>query len=90
MPRRVTLNDLTAYDQKRNWATGHHNLDGEINNYSWNCGWEGDENVPPEVMVLRKRQIKNCSCLLLLSNGTPMIRAGDEFMHMQGGKNNPL
>ncbi len=84
-----TLYDLTAYEQKRNWANGHHNLDGESNNYSWNCGWEGDENVPPEVMVLRKRQIKNYYCLLLLSNGTPMIRAGDEFMHTQGGNNNP-
>jgi len=84
-----TLYDLTAYDQKRNGANGHYNLDGEINNYSWNCGWEGDENVPPEVMVLRKRQIKNYCCLLLLSNGTPMIRAGDEFMHTQGGNNNP-
>jgi isoamylase len=84
-----TLYDLTAYDQKRNWANGHHNLDGEINNYSWNCGWEGDESVPPEVMVLRKRQIKNYCCILLLSNGTPMIRAGDEFMHTQGGNNNP-
>ena len=57
-------------------------------NYSWNCGWEG-EGAPPEVLKLRKQQIKNFCCLLFLSNGTPMFRAGDEFMHTQAGNNNP-
>lgn len=84
-----TLYDLVAYDHKHNWANGHGNTDGMAENYSWNCGWEGDDGVPPEVVTLRKRQIRNFCCLLLLSNGTPMLRAGDEFMHTQRGNNNP-
>ena len=84
-----TLYDLVAYDQKRNWANGHGNTDGMQENFSWNCGWEGDEGVPPEVLNLRKQQIKNFSCLLFLANGTPMFRAGDEFMQTQAGNNNP-
>ena len=84
-----TLYDLVAYNQKHNEANGHNNTDGADENYSWNCGWEGDDNVPSAVMKLRKLQIKNFCCLLLLSNGTPMFRAGDEFMQTQGGNNNP-
>jgi isoamylase len=84
-----TLYDLVAYNQKRNWANGHGNTDGTEENHSWNCGWEGDEGVPPHVAKLRKQQIKNFCCLLFLSNGTPMFRAGDEFMHTQAGNNNP-
>lgn len=84
-----TLYDLVAYNQKRNWANGHDNTDGGDENHSWNCGWEGDEGVPSAVLKLRKQQIKNFCCLLFLSNGTPMFRAGDEFMHTQGGNNNP-
>jgi glycogen operon protein len=84
-----TLYDLVAYNHKWNLANGHDNTDGTTENHSWNCGWEGDEGVPPEVMKLRKQQVKNFCCLLLLSNGTPMFRAGDEFMHTQGGNNNP-
>ena len=84
-----TLYDLVAYNQKRNWANGHGNTDGMVENYSWNCGWEGDEGATTAVMTLRKQQVKNFCCLLLLSNGTPMFRAGDEFMHTQAGNNNP-
>ncbi|MHB1678548.1 MAG: glycogen debranching protein [Sulfuriferula sp.] len=84
-----TLYDLVAYDRKRNWVNGHGNTDGMAENYSWNCGWEGDEGAPTAVVKLRKQQIKNFCCLLLLSNGTPMFRAGDEFMHTQAGNNNP-
>ena len=84
-----TLYDLVAYNQKRNLANGHDNTDGMADNLSWNCGWEGDEGAPPAVMTLRKRQVKNFCCLLFLSNGTPMMRAGDEFMHTQAGNNNP-
>jgi isoamylase len=83
------LYDLVSYNQKHNEANGHHNTDGSDYNLSWNCGWEGDRNVPPEVMDLRKRQVKNFCCLLLLSNGTPMLCAGDEFMNTQKGNNNP-
>ena len=84
-----TLYDLVSYQQKRNWANGHNNTDGPSENYSWNCGGEGDDNVSHEILKLRKQQIKNLCCLLFLSNGTPMFRAGDEFMQTQGGNNNP-
>jgi isoamylase len=84
-----TLYDLVSYSQKNNWANGNGNRDGMDANYSWNCGWEGDHGVPAEVLALRKKQVKNCCCLLLLSNGTPMFRAGDEFLHTQSGNNNP-
>ncbi len=84
-----TLYDLVSYDRKRNLANGHNNTDGPEENFSWNCGWEGDEGVPASVLELRKRQAKNFCCLLLLANGTPMFRAGDEFLQTQGGNNNP-
>jgi glycogen operon protein len=83
------LYDIVSYNQKHNEANGQNNTDGSDYNLSWNCGWEGDENVPLEVMALRKRQVKNFCCLLLLSNGTPMFCAGDEFMNTQRGNNNP-
>jgi glycogen operon protein len=84
-----TLYDLFSYERKRNWANGHANTDGPEESYGGNCGWEGDEDVPPEVVTLRGRQAKNACCLLLLSNGTPMLHAGDEFLQTQGGNNNP-
>jgi glycogen operon protein len=84
-----TLWDLVSYQAKRNWMNGHDNRDGTDDNLSWNCGWEGDESVPADVVALRKRQAKNFLCLLLLANGTPMLHAGDEFLHTQGGNNNP-
>jgi len=84
-----TLNDLVSYDQKHNWKNGHDNQDGMDANYSWNCGHEGDEGVPTEVLVLRRKQAKNFFCLLMLSNGIPMFRAGDEFLNTQFGNNNP-
>jgi len=84
-----SLYDLVAYNQKHNEANGHNNTDGSDNNLAWNCGWEGDANVPDGVLTLRRRQVKNFCCLLFLSNGTPMFRAGDEFMNTQRGNNNP-
>ncbi len=84
-----TLYDLVSYNQKRNWANGHENQDGMDENFSWNCGYEGDEGVPPTVLALRRKQVKNFCCLLFLSNGTPMFRAGDEFLNTQFGNNNP-
>jgi glycogen operon protein len=83
------LYDLVAYNAKHNLANGQNNNDGTDNNLSWNCGWEGDHEVPAEVMQLRKQQIKNFFTILMLSNGTPMFHAGDEFMNTQGGNNNP-
>ena len=83
-----TLYDLTAYNLKNNWANGHDNLDGS-NDLSWNCGWEGDAQLPDGIRQLRTRQVKNFFCLLMLSNGTPMFRMGDEFLNTQHGNNNP-
>ncbi len=84
-----TLYDLLSYDRKRNEANGHANMDGIEENFSGNCGWEGDEGVPQAVVRLRRRQAKNFCALLLLANGTPMLRAGDEFLQTQRGNNNP-
>jgi glycogen operon protein len=84
-----TLYDLVSYNRKHNEANGHDNTDGSDENYSWNCGWEGDDGVPACVLEIRKRQAKNFCCLLMLANGTPMFRAGDEFLQTQGGNNNP-
>jgi isoamylase len=84
-----TLYDLVSYNYKHNWANGNNNQDGTNENYSWNCGHEGEDAVPWEVMALRRKQVKNLCCLLLLSNGIPMFRAGDEFLHTQSGNNNP-
>jgi transposase InsO family protein len=84
-----TLYDLVSYDRKRNWKNGNNNQDGMDDNYSWNCGHEGEEGVPSAVLALRRKQVKNFCCLLLLSNGIPMLRAGDEFLNTQFGNNNP-
>jgi len=84
-----TLYDLVSYNQKHNWKNGNNNHDGMDDNYSWNCGHEGDEGAPASVLALRRKQVKNFCCLLLLSNGIPMFRAGDEFLNTQFGNNNP-
>lgn len=83
-----TMYDLVAYDHRHNEANGEHNADGHRSNRSWNCGWEGDVGVPDEVMTLRRRQLRNAMCLLLLSHGVPMFVAGDEFARTQSGNNN--
>src|SRR3974390_1804350 len=84
-----TLYDLVSYHQKNNWKNGHNNQDGMDENYSWNCGHEGDVGASESVLALRRKQVKNFCCLLLLSNGIPMFRAGDEFLNTQFGNNNP-
>jgi glycogen operon protein len=83
-----TLYDAVSYNEKRNWPNGHGNTDGACDNLSWNCGWQGDEDVPAPAMALRKQQAKNLMCLLLLANGVPMFAAGDEFLQTQLGNNN--
>jgi isoamylase len=83
-----TLYDLVSYNRRHNEANGHDNADG-ASDFSHNCGVEGDSSVPAEVLRLRKQQVKNYVCLLMLSNGTPMFRMGDEFLQTQGGNNNP-
>ncbi len=82
-----TLYDLASYNKKHNEANGLNNLDGP-DDFSWNCGWEGTDQVPQDVADLRKRQVKNFCCLLMLANGSPMFRMGDEFMQSQEGNNN--
>jgi glycogen operon protein len=84
-----TLYDLVAYNRKHNEANGHHNKDGSDYNLSWNCGWEGDSGVSDDVIALRRRQSKNFAAILMLSNGVPMFRMGDEFLNTQEGNNNP-
>jgi glycogen operon protein len=83
-----TLYDLVAYDHKHNDANGWHGTDGTDDNRSWNCGWEGDDGVSEQVMVMRRRQLRNAWTLLMLSHGVPMFVAGDEFARTQGGNNN--
>jgi isoamylase len=84
-----TLYDLVSYNEKHNLPNGNNNQDGTDANYSWNCGYEGDKSAPDGVLALRRKQVKNFFCLLMLSNGTPMFRAGDEFLNTQFGNNNP-
>lgn len=84
-----TLYDQVAYNERHNRANGEENRDGHKDNNSWNCGWEGDAGASNEVMRLREQQAKNFCCLLMLSNGTPMFCAGDEFLNTQFGNNNP-
>ena len=83
-----TLHDLVAYDRKHNAANGWGGTDGTDDNRSWNCGWEGEIGAPDHVLAVRRRQLRNAWTLLLLSHGTPMFVAGDEFARTQGGNNN--
>jgi isoamylase len=82
-----TLNDLVTYNDKHNEANGENNSDGASNNRSWNCGVEGPTD-DPDITALRERQIRNLLSTLLLSQGTPMLVAGDEFGRTQQGNNN--
>jgi isoamylase len=82
-----TLNDLVSYNDKHNEANGEDNRDGTDDNRSWNCGVEGPTE-DAEVRALRARQRRNFLATLLLSIGTPMITAGDEFARTQQGNNN--
>jgi glycogen operon protein len=82
-----TLNDLVSYNDKHNEANGEDNKDGHSDNRSWNCGAEGPTD-DPGIQRLRERQIRNFLGTLLLSQGTPMILAGDEFGRTQHGNNN--
>jgi glycogen operon protein len=82
-----TLNDLVSYNEKHNEANGEDNNDGESHNRSWNCGAEGptDDRLVNE---LRDRQKRNLLTTLFLSQGVPMLVAGDEFGRTQNGNNN--
>jgi isoamylase len=81
------LNDLVSYNDKHNEANGEGNRDGHSNNHSWNHGIEGPTD-DPEIVALRERQKRNFIATIMLSHGTPMLLAGDEFGHSQNGSNN--
>ncbi|MGV3531260.1 MAG: glycogen debranching protein GlgX [Chthoniobacteraceae bacterium] len=82
-----TLRDLVSYDRKHNEANGEENRDGCNDNDSWNCGVEGPTD-DVEINALRARQQRNFLVTLLLSQGVPMLLAGDEFGQTQHGSNN--
>lgn len=82
-----TLRDLVSYEHKHNEANGERNRDGSNDHLSWNCGVEGDTD-DPNVRGLRVRQAKNLVALLFLSQGVPMLLAGDEVLQTQSGNNN--
>ncbi len=82
-----TLNDLVSYNHKHNLANGEDNRDGADDNRSWNCGVEGPTD-DPAVNALRARQRRNFLVTLFLSQGVPMLAAGDEMGRTQRGNNN--
>ncbi|MBL8850129.1 MAG: glycogen debranching enzyme GlgX, partial [Planctomycetaceae bacterium] len=82
-----TLQDLVSYNHKHNEANRHGNQDGENHNICWNCGVEGPSD-DPEIKRFRERQKRNFLATLMLSQGVPMLRSGDELSHTQQGNNN--
>jgi glycogen operon protein len=81
------LQDLVSYNEKHNEANGENNQDGANDNNSWNCGAEGPTD-DPEINALRWQQKRNLMTTLILSQGVPMLLAGDELSHTQQGNNN--
>ena len=82
-----TMMDMVSYDTKHNEANGEKNQDGTSWNFSWNCGIEG-ATKKKKIVELRKKQLRNAFLLLFLSQGTPLLLAGDEFGNSKGGNNN--
>ncbi len=82
-----TLHDIVSYNERHNEANLEHNSDGTGNNLSWNCGVEGPTEKT-EILDLRQRQMRNFLATLFLSQGVPMLQAGDEFARSQRGNNN--
>lgn len=83
-----TLNDLVSYNVKHNHSNGEENRDGSNSNWSWNSGVEG-ETTDKSIIRNRQQRAKGMLTTLLLSFGTPMMLAGDEFLHSRFGNNNP-
>lgn len=83
-----TMRDLLSHDVRHNEANLEDNRDGHGHNLSWNCGWEGP-TTDPQVLRLRQRLHRALLATVLLSQGTPMLAAGDELGHSQRGNNNP-
>ena len=82
-----TLHDLVSYNEKHNLANGEFNQDGTSDNLSWNCGVEGATD-DPRIRHLRERKKRNFLATLMISQGIPMLLAGDEFGQTQRGNNN--
>ncbi|XP_064981661.1 isoamylase 3, chloroplastic-like isoform X1 [Musa acuminata AAA Group] len=82
-----TLCDLVSYNFKHNDANGEGGKDGSNDNFSWNCGVEG-ETDDVDIIGLRSRQMKNFHLALMISQGTPMMLMGDEYGHTRYGNNN--
>ncbi len=82
-----TLYDLVSYNKKYNMANGENNRDGDQHNISWNSGHEGVP-APEDIEYFRFRRMRSMALILLLSQGVPMITAGDEFGRSQRGNNN--
>lgn len=82
-----TMMDMVSYEQKHNEANGEDNRDGSDFNYSWNCGMEGPARKK-KILELRRKQLRNAVLLVFLSQGAPLLLAGDEFGNSQGGNNN--
>lgn len=82
-----TLHDLVSYNEKHNEANGEDGNDGESNNSSWNCGAEGPTD-DQQIIKLREKQKRNFLATLFLSQGVPMLNAGDEISRTQKGNNN--
>jgi isoamylase len=82
-----TLHDLVSFNDKHNEANQEDNRDGENNNLAWNCGVEGPTD-DPAINALRAQQKRNFLATLFLSQGVPMLLAGDEMARTQAGNNN--
>jgi glycogen operon protein len=82
-----TLHDLVSYDRKHNEQNGEDNRDGHNDNISWNCGVEGATDKP-EILDLRYKKMRSMIATLILSQGVPMLLAGDETGNTQNGNNN--
>jgi isoamylase/glycogen operon protein len=82
-----SLYDLVSYNHKYNQANGEENRDGCNENDSWNCGVDGNTD-DPNILALRKRQMRNLHLALIVSQGVPMIHMGDEYGHSKEGNNN--
>jgi glycogen operon protein len=82
-----TLQDLVSYNEKHNHANGEDNRDGHGHNLSWNCGVEGPSD-DPRILALRGRLKRALLATVFLSQGVPMLLAGDELSRSQGGNNN--
>ena len=82
-----TLADTTRYSNRHNEANTENNRDGHHSNFSDNCGEEGATTVE-SIIEIRNRRKRNMLATLFLSQGTPMLLAGDEFANSQNGNNN--